>query len=208
MSRALSSAIARRTSSSGGGGLSTSSSSSPSVASKTRYLSSAPPPPPPSPSPPSGRHFMPQSEPSQLGEKGNMVPVNKLSISDAIALITIRLGRLESFMHEQEAKDAGIHPSSATSSAVGGKTTKAMDEDQMVMMSSLLNRMELVEKQLASLGSGGVATQPPPVDMEEFRNELTAVKSHVDEMSGKITETTNNVMKLQSIVLDKLLVVS
>ena len=67
----------------------------------------------------------------------NGLPFTKLSISDAIGLITLRLGRVEQWVIETEHENEGKDNSSTNTSG------NAVDNSVLV---SLLNRLETVEK--------------------------------------------------------------
>jgi hypothetical protein len=69
------------------------------------------------------------------GDQG-LVPITKLSVSDAIGLVTLRLGRLETFMYDVQA-------------GVLGTTGELPENTQLVdksVMTSIINRVESLEK--------------------------------------------------------------
>ena len=89
------------------------------------------------------------------------VPITKLSVSDAIGLVTLRLGRLEQFMLDVQA-EGGIH----------GQSSELPENTQLVdksVITSIVNRLDSLEKR-ESAKSNAVSSG---VNVE---NELKEVK--------------------------------
>ena len=93
--------------------------------------------------------YVSQSQGKQIQEQ-TVVPVTKLSVSDAIGLITLRLGRLETFMYDVQ---AGVY----TNSGELPENTQLVDKS---VMTSIINRVEHLEKEKpVSQQSSGVNTK-------------------------------------------------
>jgi hypothetical protein len=104
----------------------------------------------------------------------NSLPFSKLSISDAIGLITLRLGRVEQWVieteHENESKDEST-------------TTPASNVDNSVLV-GLLNRLEAVEKKEP------LATAVESISSEEVA-KLTAELSDLNNRYTKFCDEAN-----------------
>jgi hypothetical protein len=107
-----------------------------SIASHSAFVPQQQMPPPPSNNvrvakPPIQQQVQPQS---------NSLPFSKLSISDAIGLVTLRLGRIEQFVIDYENGEA------STNRAVGGgipENSKVIDNS---VLTSMINRLDSLEK--------------------------------------------------------------
>jgi len=84
----------------------------------------APPPPP---------------QQQQQHQQQQQQPFSKLSISDAIGLVTLRLGRVEQFMIDVQ-EEGGIHTNSTSSLP---DNTKLIDNS---VLASIINRLDSLEK--------------------------------------------------------------
>jgi hypothetical protein len=76
----------------------------------------------------------------QVQQQSNSSPFSKLSISDAIGLITLRLGRVEQFVIDYENGEV------STNGAVGGgipENSKVIDNS---VLTSMINRLDSLEK--------------------------------------------------------------
>jgi hypothetical protein len=76
----------------------------------------------------------------QVQPQSNSLPFSKLSISDAIGLVTLRLGRIEQFVIDYENGEA------STNRAVGGgipENSKVIDNS---VLTSMINRLDSLEK--------------------------------------------------------------
>jgi len=98
---------------------------------------------------------------------GAPVAITKLSVSDAIGLVTLRLGRLEQFMLDVQA-EGGIH----------GQQTELPENTQLVdksVINSIVNRLDSLEKRepaKSGVGLNGVNV----AQITKLENELKEVK--------------------------------
>lgn len=106
----------------------------------------------------------------------NGLPFTKLSISDAIGLITLRLGRVEQWVIETEHETEGKDNSSTTTSG------NAVDNSVLV---SLLNRLETVEKRDLATGTGTASLSSDEV------TKLTSELASLNERYTKICDEAN-----------------
>jgi hypothetical protein len=103
-------------------------------------------------------------------QQQNSLPFKKISISDAIGLITLRLGRVEKWIietdHENDVNnsDASIHNSSPIDNSV---------------LSSIINRIESIEKKdLTPVNNESVTKLAE--DIKIFSEQLTRISSDVN----------------------------
>ena len=122
----------------------------------------------------------------QQQQSQNGLPFSKLSISDAIGLITLRLGRVEQWVIETEHENE-------TKGELGGTISSSGGVDNTVL-ASLLNRLEAVEKKQPGSGSGS--------DNNIMDNSiLTTIISRVgaiEKNNSSIGEHTEIINKLSS----------
>lgn len=112
----------------------------------------------------------------QQQQSQNGLPFSKLSISDAIGLITLRLGRVEQWVIETEHENESKESSNSSSG-----NTSGMDNSVLV---GLLNRLEAVEKK----------EQAAPVTAVVSNDEitkLTAELAALNERHNKFCEEAN-----------------
>jgi hypothetical protein len=73
---------------------------------------------------------------------GNGLPFSKLTVSDAIGLVTLRLGRVEQFMIELQEQEGGLGSGSDIPA-----NTKLVDNS---VLSNIINRLDSLEKKESS----------------------------------------------------------
>jgi hypothetical protein len=113
----------------------------------------------------------------------NSLPFNKLSISDAIGLITLRLGRVEQWVieteHENESKDT-------TTTSTGG----AVDNSVLV---GLLNRLEAVEKK--ETVAAPVVASISSEEVTKLTSELAALNDRYNKFCDEANKQTLTIAK-------------
>ena len=120
-----------------------------------------------------------QQQQSQTG-----LPFTKLSISDAIGLITLRLGRVEQWVIETEHENEGKDNSSTTTSG------NAVDNSVLV---SLLNRLETVEKRDPTTGSGNASLSSDEVT--KLTSELVSLNERYTKFCDEANKQTLTIAK-------------
>jgi hypothetical protein len=119
---------------------------------------------------------------------GAPVAITKLSVSDAIGLVTLRLGRLEQFMLDVQA-EGGIH----------GQQTELPENTQLVdksVITSIVNRLDSLEKRenvKATTVSNGVNL----AQITKLENELKEVK---DLLLTHMMKFEKHALKYESVV--------
>ena len=84
-----------------------------------------------------------QQQQQMSQQPSNGLPFTKLSISDAIGLITLRLGRVEQFIIDVENGEQGIGGLSQTSSSFIPENSKIVDSS---VITTIINRIDSLEK--------------------------------------------------------------
>jgi hypothetical protein len=118
----------------------------------------------------------------QQQQSQNGLPFTKLSISDAIGLITLRLGRVEQWVIETEHENEGKNDSSPSGNAV----------DNSVLV-SLLNRLETVEKRESTTGSGSVSVSSDEV--KKLTSELGSLNERYTKFCDEANKQTLTIAK-------------
>jgi hypothetical protein len=177
--RANSAAIQRRTSS-----------NSPPPTSKLQTKPNYNQPPPPQYAPPQQYSHAQQQQQQQYSQPQ---PNPKLSFSDAIALITIRLGRVETFINNLPPLDQ-LEQYSATSQPENNENMKIVDEAVFKNIVSRLDKLEQVKPV-------PIQTQAPIVDNTEiksFKEENHFLKEEISSLKEEMNELKNIILQLQN----------
>jgi hypothetical protein len=142
------------------------------------------------------RQPMPQQPPQQRPQSAafqqiqqqqsqNGLPFTKLSISDAIGLITLRLGRVEQWVIETEHDNEGKDNSSTTTSG------NAVDNSVLV---SLLNRLETVEKRNDTNSGSGTASFSSD-EVTKLTSELASLNERYTKFCDEANKQTITIAK-------------
>ena len=131
------------------------------------------------------------SQPYNQKQQQNQVPLTKISISDAIGLITLRLGRAEQFIQQQ------THDNESSSSSSGAEKTIPLDK---TIINNLLSRVDSIEKR-----------EPVPVDttkIVKIEQELRDIKDllmiHVMKFEKFVLEMQDKSQKMEAQFEEKL----
>ena len=111
-------------------------------------------------------------------------PYNKkLSVSDAFALVTIRLGRVETILQK-------LDIANIADKMVEGDDMVGKDSANAVLVKSILSRVEDVEKSMQS-----ISVKHDDIIIDELRNTIEKNEKEIQELKSTI-------FKMQSLVLD------
>ena len=125
-----------------------------------------------------------QQQPVQRGQAqtSNNMPFSKLSVSDAIGLITLRLGRVEQWIIETD------HENEVNGSNVGSGMPSGLPENSRIIdnsiLSSIINRLETVEKMPGSSGASS-----------ELSNSVTKLTEQLTKMGDDVIKHTMEISK-------------
>ncbi len=143
-----------------------------SIASHSAFAQQQMPPQPPSnnvrvaKAPPMQQQRQPQ-------QQTNNLPFSKLSVSDAIGLVTLRLGRVEQFIIDLENGDNSMK--SGTSNIP--ENSRVIDNS---VLTTIINRLDALEKRdSSSSSSGSSATLDQVAKMEKDLKETKDLLSHL-----------------------------
>ena len=131
----------------------------------------------PRPTPPQYQQFYDQQQQPQNG-----LPFQKLSVSDAIGLITLRLGRVEQWIIDTDEEDQSKQHTSGNSSAIPDNH-KVIDNS---VLTSIINRLDSLEKNNMSSS----------VSSEEFNNLSTEVKTLSDQFKRMGEDVSKHTIEL------------
>ena len=110
-------------------------------------------------------------KPTQSASNG--VPFTKLSISDAIGLITLRLGKIEQWVYEAEHEgmmNGGGHSSEGSNIP---ENSRVID---LSVLTSIINRLDSLEKTAPTTMSGGATSE-----------EITKLSAEVTKLTEQVT---------------------
>ena len=120
-----------------------------------------------------------QMQPQQIQQQqmsqqqpSNGLPFTKLSISDAIGLITLRLGRVEQFIIDVENGEQGIGGLSQTSSSFIPENSKIVDSS---VITTIINRIDSLEKRETSPNNSE--------QMTVINNEIAGISLEVKKLN-------------------------
>ena len=129
---------------------------------------------------PQSAAFQQIQQQQQQGQNG--LPFTKLSISDAIGLITLRLGRVEQWVIETEHENEDKNDSSPSGNAV----------DNSVLV-SLLNRLETVEKREPT--STQIVASVSSDEVKKLTSELGSLNERYTKFCDEANKQTLTIAK-------------
>lgn len=131
----------------------------------------------------------PQNMSSQQGQgqPGNGLPFSKLSISDAIGLITLRLGRVEQWVIDTEQENES-NPNNGSNISNSGLPENSRIIDNSIF-SSIINRLEAVEK----MGSTSSGTSSE--DVSELSSSVSKLTEQLTKMGDDVVKHTMEISK-------------
>ena len=138
-----------------------------SIASHSAFVQQQMPPPPNNVR--VAKSSMQQQQQQQMPQQGAS-PFTKLSISDAIGLVTLRLGRVEQFIIDFENGEIeGHHPNSGGGSSIP-ENSKIVDNS---VLTTIVNRLDALEKRDGSTSSVAVSVASLEKEMKEAKDLLS-----------------------------------
>jgi hypothetical protein len=116
----------------------------------------------------------------------NGLPFSKLSISDAVGLITLRLGRVEQFIIDFE---HGEHPNSSESKGSIPENSRIVDNS---VLTTIINRLDSLEKREGSSVANSFASLEQVSKMEKDLKDTKDLLSHLLFKLELFTKETND----------------
>jgi hypothetical protein len=130
---------------------------------------------------PQMKPYQPQPPPQQSASSDN-----RLSVSDAFALVTIRLGRVELLL--QKWQEAGVAPG-ATQEGTGGAS--ATSEISNTIVRSIISRIDDLERNVKA-----------SVSTKDLDAKLSILNERNAQLQTELREAKDTIYKLQSMTLD------
>ncbi|MFY7728098.1 MAG: hypothetical protein ACOVRN_01130 [Flavobacterium sp.] len=138
--------------------------------------------PPPRQTPPQYQQFYDQQPPQQPPQPPTPQPAfSKLSISDAIGLITIRLGRVEQWILDTEEEEVKRE---SNGNVVIPENHKVIDNS---VLTSMVNRLDLLEKMGPSASTSD--------EFKQLSEEVKGLTEQFKRMSDDVTKHTLELTK-------------
>jgi hypothetical protein len=119
-----------------------------------------------------------QSGSQQQQKNPNGLPFSKLTISDAIGLVTLRLGRVEQFMIDSQENEGGINSSGIP------ENSKLVDNS---VLTSMINRLDSLEKK-----ESGKLNNDKILKLERLIENLNFLLKTLSNKFDLFEENTNN----------------
>ena len=139
-----------------------------SIASHSAFVQQQMPPPPNNVR--VAKSSMQQQQQQQQMPQQGASPFTKLSISDALGLVTLRLGRVEQFSIDFENGEIeGHHPNSGGGSSIP-ENSKIVDNS---VLTTIVNRLDALEKRDGSTSSVAVSVASLEKDLKETKDLLS-----------------------------------
>ena len=132
---------------------------------------------------------------SQQQKNPNGLPFSKLTVSDAIGLVTLRLGRVEQFMIDSQENGGGVNSSSIP------ENTKLVDNS---VLTSMINRLDSLEKkEAANLNNDKILKLEKELEnskllLETLTNELEWFEKNTND---KFIDYENAIVELEKSML-------
>jgi hypothetical protein len=142
--------------------------------------------------------------PNQLPPQAPQVPVGKLSIGDAFALVTIRLGRIETIIQKLEAEGV-IGPNAVhTSDSMEHDENMRLVDDTVIR--NVIARLGDLEKGQTKLTALAQNKQEPELNGEEVykmvESQTSDLQNQVNQLKNELRDTKEMLMKLQSFSME------
>jgi ElaB/YqjD/DUF883 family membrane-anchored ribosome-binding protein len=148
-----------------------------------------PPAPPVKPAPQQYQQFYDKQQTQQTQQTQiyqNGLPFTKLSVSDAIGLITIRLGRVEQWIIETEHEEESKQPGTGDMSDIPANH-KVIDNS---VLTSMINRLDSLEKNATGPGSSSSGSS------EEVKKLIEDVKTLTDQFKRMGDDVAKHTIEL------------
>lgn len=128
-----------------------------------------------------------QSQSQSQTHTSNGLPFSKLSISDAIGLITLRLGRVEQWVIDTE------HEQSEKSQAQSQNQLAIPDNHKLIdssVLTTMINRLDILEKN-ANAKSVSVSSE----EIAQLKEEVVKLTAQLNRMGEDVTKHTMEMNK-------------
>lgn len=110
-----------------------------------------------------------------MNSNNNGLPFSKLTVSDAVGLITLRLGKVEQHLIDMQNGDGNTNTSFTTSD----DTTKSLDNS---VITTIVNRLDALEKK-------DIHTQSV---IKNIHDEIASIKKNLDKVSEMNSKMEHN----------------
>ena len=124
------------------------------------------------------------SQQQQMQQQQNGLPFQKLSISDAIGLVTLRLGRVEQWIIDTD------HENEDKSVSNGSETIGIPDNHRIIdnsVLASIINRLDGLEK--------GTINTSSPEQTIKLTEEVSILSEQLKKISDDVTKHTLEISK-------------
>jgi hypothetical protein len=134
------------------------------------------------------QQFYDKQQQQQPHQSQNSLPFTKLSVSDAIGLITLRLGRVEQWIIETEHEEESRQPGSSDMSTIPANH-KLIDNS---VLTSMINRLDSLEKNGISSTSGFGSSEEVKKLIDDVKTLTEQFKRMGDDVAKHTIELAKN----------------
>lgn len=141
---------------------------------------------------PGKQQQQPQQQQQQAQSAPNGLPFTKLSISDAIGLITLRLGKIEQWVYEAEHEgivSGGGHSSEGLNIP---ENSRVID---LSVLTSIINRLDSLEKNAPTSMSGGEEMTNLSADVTKLTEQVARFSDEGTRHNLAIAKHTEQIFK-------------
>jgi len=146
-------------------------------------------------------HHQQQTNSNQLPPKAPVVPVGKLAIGDAFALVTIRLGRIETIIQKLEAEGViGPNAPHLSNTMEHDENMRLVDD---TVIRNIIARLGDLEKGQSKLGKVDSSNNINVNEVNGIVEQKTAnLQEQIVKLKDELRETKELLMKLQSFSME------
>ena len=132
----------------------------------------------------------------QVQQQTNGLPFTKLSISDAIGLITLRLGRVEQFIIDLE---NGEHPLTGT---LNEPSSSILENSKIIdnsVLTTIVNRLDSLEKKETNTFTSEQITNMS-LDVKKLQEEIIRFNISINKNNEQILQLTRDVVETKDLL--------
>jgi hypothetical protein len=130
---------------------------------------------------------------NQVKQSQGSLPFTKISVSDAIGLITLRLGRVEEWIVETINDDSTNNNNNDNNNSIINDNTKSIDNS---ILTSIINRLDSIETKEGELNNIENISNLSQ-DISKFKEQLTRLGDETSNQNILISKHTEQLFKFE-----------
>jgi hypothetical protein len=147
-------------------------------------------------------HYQQQQQMSQSPQQDQPFP-SKVTVANAISLLTVRIARLEQFVHRYNLEQSGSQPKQGSQGNATDNVEARLDDSILRNIVTRLDNLEK-EKKTQTQTLAAPMTKPTPMPMPIVAEDPTVIKlnDELAQLKQQIKETADLLLKLQSFTME------